>query len=449
MSVDERTGPGAARTTPGANSQEELWLPFTPNRAFKARPRLISRAEGVTLFNQYGEPLLDGTSGLYCTPAGHAHPKIAEAVYTQMKAFAYACPFGGSHQGAFDLAAEVARLAPEPLNRVFFTNSGSESVDTALKIAMAYNLARGQSERRRFVSRERGYHGVNIGGLSLSGIGRNRRQFAQMMPDVLLMRHTFTDEEIGAPGQRRSGADRAEDLARYCEVYGGDQIAAVFVEPVAGSTGVLPPPVGYLQRLREICDQHGILLVFDEVITGFGRVGGNFGAQRFDVVPDIMTIAKGLTNGAIPMGAAVVKDEIYERIVNAEPAGGVELFHGYTYSGHPAATAAGLAALRIYREEGLFQRVIEGEAHFQAAVHSLVGHKRVKDVRSVGYLAGVELHPEGGVGALGARMQEALFWAGLHMRFTADTGALAPPFIATPAEIERMVEILRKTLDEI
>ena len=338
------------------NSLEEYWIPFTPNRAFKANPRMVSRAEGVYLYNQNNEPVIDGSSGLFCSPAGHCHPKIVEAVHEQMKLNTYTAPFGLGHEGSFALAREVAALTPEPINHVFFTNSGSESIDTALKIVMAYNQARGQAHRHRFVSRERAYHGVNMGGVSLSGMVRNRQAFPVVMPNVAVMRHTWTGDELfHKPGQPENGAELAEDLARICATYGGDQIAAVFVEPVAGSTGVLVPPKGYLERIRAICDEHGIVLVFDEVITGFGRMGHNFGAQTFGVTPDIMTMAKALTNGSIPMGAVAVKDEIYDAVVDASPDGAIELFHGYTYSGHPAACAAGNASMAIYRDEELFQ----------------------------------------------------------------------------------------------
>ena len=431
------------------NSLEAYWLPFTANRAFKAKPRLVSRAEGAWLYNQYGEPVLDGSSGLFCSPAGQSHPKIAEAVAAQLATCAYVNPFGTAHGAAFELAEKVAQLNPDPLNRVFFVNSGSEAVDTALKIVMAYHLARGEAERSVFVSRDRAYHGVNIGGLSLSGIARNRRQFPGTMPTVAFMRDTHTGEELGRPGLPSAGADRAEDLERICQTFGPEKIAAVFVEPVAGSTGVLPPPDGYLRRLREICDRYGVLLVFDEVITGFGRLGAPFAAQRFDVVPDLITMAKAITNGAIPMGAVAVRDAVHDSIVEPAADGAIEFFHGYTFSAHPAATAAGLAMMEIIAEEGLFERVRDGEAYFQEAIHSLCGHPRLRDVRSIGYMAGLELHPEEAPGALGGRLQEALFWAGLHVKFTADTGIVAPPFIMERPQIDRMVEILRAQLDAL
>jgi beta-alanine--pyruvate transaminase len=330
---------------------------------------------------------------------------------------------------------------------VFFVNSGSEAVDTAMKIAMAYNAARGQGHRRRFVSRERAYHGVNLGGVSLSGMVNNRRAFPCVVPDVVTMRHTWTGEELNRPGQPETGAEMAEDLARICATYGGDQIAAVFVEPVAGSTGVLVPPKGYLERLREICDEHDILLVFDEVITGFGRMGYNFGAQTFGVTPDIMTMAKALTNGSIPMGAVAVKDEIYNAVVDAAPDGAIELFHGYTYSAHPAACAAGNAMMEIIRDEGLFERSMALGPYFQAAIHSLADHPMVMDVRSIGMIAGVEVHHDGKPGRRGGKLQPEMFWKGLHVKFTGDVGIVAPQFICEKADIDRIVERFRATLD--
>ncbi|MEO0387920.1 MAG: aminotransferase class III-fold pyridoxal phosphate-dependent enzyme [Pseudomonadota bacterium] len=429
------------------NSLEQHWMPFTPNRQFKSAPRLIRRAEGTRLWNQNGDRLIDGSSGLFCSPAGHCHPKIIEAVHAQMKLNTYTAPFCLGHDGSFALAAEVAKLTPEPINHVFFVNSGSEAVDTALKIAMAYNNARGEAYRNRFVSRERAYHGVNIGGVSLSGMVKNRETFPLVMPNVVMMRHTWTGDDLFCTGQPENGAELAEDLQRFCDMYGGGQIAAVIVEPVAGSTGVLVPPKGYLERLREICDAHGILLIFDEVITGFGRMGENFGAQTFDVTPDIMTMAKALTNGSIPMGAVAVKDEIYDTVVDANP-GAIEFFHGYTYSGHPAATAAGIAMMEIIAEEGLFERSKALTPHFNAAVMSLRDHPLVKDIRTIGLIAGVEVHAHPAVGKRGAAMQADMFWNGAHVKFTGDVGILAPQFIATEDDIDEMIAVFRKTLDQ-
>jgi len=430
------------------NSLEEFWIPFTPNRAFKKAPRMVAKAEGTWLWNQHGEKVIDGSSGLFCSPAGHCHPKIIEAVHAQMKDNTYTAPFGLAHDGSFALAREVSKLTPEGIDRIFFVNSGSEAIDTAIKIVMAYNHARGQHQRIRMVSRERAYHGVNLGGTSLSGMVRNRAQFPITMPNVVHMRHTWTGEELNRPGQPEHGAHLADDLQRFCDTYGGESIAAVFVEPVAGSTGVLVPPKGYLERIREICTANDILLVFDEVITGFGRMGYNFGAQTFGVTPDIMTMAKALTNGSIPMGAVAVRDDIYDTLMDAAPEGAIELFHGYTYSGHPAATAAGLAMQEIIREEGLFQRVFEHQDYFRDAIHSLGDHPLVKDVRSIGFISGIEVHHDGKPGRRGSRVQTAMFWNGCHVKFTGDVGIVAPQFIVGREEIDIIVDRFRRTLDE-
>ncbi|MEO0911396.1 MAG: aminotransferase class III-fold pyridoxal phosphate-dependent enzyme [Pseudomonadota bacterium] len=431
------------------NSMEQHWMPFTPNRAFKAEPRMVRRAEGTYLYNQNGDKVIDGSSGLFCSPAGHCHPKIIEAVHEQMKVNTYTAPFGLGHDGSFALAAEVAKLTPEPINHVFFVNSGSEAIDTALKIAMAYNNARGEAHRNRFVSRERAYHGVNIGGVSLSGMVKNRETFPLVMPNVVMMRHTWTGDDLFCVGQpEHHGVDLANDLQRVCDTYGGGQIAAVVVEPVAGSTGVLVPPKGYLERIREICDAHNIILIFDEVITGFGRMGYNFGAQTFGVTPDIMTMAKALTNGSIPMGAVAVKDEIYDTVVDASPEGAIEFFHGYTYSGHPAACAAGNAMMGIIQEEGLFQRSFDMAPYFNEAVMSLKGHPLVKDIRTIGMVAGVEVYAEPAPGVRGGTLQKDMFWNGLHVKFTGDVGILAPQFIVEKAHIDEILGRFRETLDQ-
>ncbi len=430
------------------NSLEQFWMPFTPNREFKAAPRMVNRASGTYLYDQNDDQIIDASSGLFCSPAGHCHPKIIEAVHEQMKQLTYTAPFGTAHDGSFALAERLSRLTPEGINHVFFVNSGSEAIDTALKIIMAYNGARGQAQRNRFVSRERAYHGVNIGGVSLSGLVKNRDTFPIVMPNVVMMRHTWTGQDINVPGQPEHGVELADDLQRICDTYNGNTISAVFVEPVAGSTGVLVPPKGYLERLREICDANGILLVFDEVITGFGRLGDPFAAQTFNVKPDIMTMAKALTNGSIPMGAVAVKDEIYDTVVNNSPEGAIELFHGYTYSGHPAACAAGLATLDIFEEEGLFQRAADMAPYFQEAVHSLADHELVKDVRSIGMIAGIEVHPDPAPGVRGVKMQKDLFWNGMHIKFTGDHGILAPQFIVEKSHIDEMIGKMRKTLDD-
>jgi beta-alanine--pyruvate transaminase len=432
-----------------ANSLEEHWLPFTGNRDFKESPRLTTAASGMYLTDHKGGRVIDGCSALFCTPAGHARKEIADAVHRALSTMDYIPSFQISHPASFALARKVSSLLPEPMNHVFFTNSGSESVETALKIVMAYHRARGDGPRSRWISRERAYHGVNIGGVSLSGLVNNRRAFPAVMPNVVMMRHTWTGRELFVRGQpEQDGVDLANDLARACATYGGETISAVFVEPVAGSTGVLVPPKGYLERIREICDEHGILLVFDEVITGFGRTGKPFASETFGVTPDIITMAKALTNGCIPMGAVGVRDEIYETVANAAPKDAIEFFHGYTYSAHPAACAAGLAALEIYDREGLFEKAAALSDYFLDAVFSLKGHPMVKDIRGIGLLAGVELHPRGAPGALGQEMQKRLFWNGCHIKFTGDNVIPSPAFIAERSHIDEIVDKLKKTLDE-
>lgn len=432
------------------NSLEQQWMPFTANREFKKEPRLITRSEGVYLWNQNGDRLIDGSSGLFNVAAGHGRKEIADAVHAQMMQNDYSAPFQTGQPTAFAFAAKLCGMLPEPFNHVFFTNSGSESIDTALKIAMAYHRARGESQRIRFVSRERAYHGVNMGGTSLAGMVRNRETFPVVMPNIVMMRHTWDADELFARGQPENGAELANDLQRHCETYGGSTIAAVFVEPVAGSTGTLVPPKGYLERLREICDAHGILLVFDEVITGFGRLGTPFAADKFGVMPDIITMAKALTNGSIPMGAVAARDEIYETVTEASPEGAIEFFHGYTYSGHPAACAAGLATLKIYEDEGLFERAGELSDYFLDAIWSLKDIPVVRDLRGIGLMAGVEVFPqEGKPGIRGNELQKKLFWNGCHMKWTGDTAIVAPPFVSERSHIDEMVDSLRKTLVEV
>ncbi|MEM7070657.1 MAG: aminotransferase class III-fold pyridoxal phosphate-dependent enzyme, partial [Pseudomonadota bacterium] len=338
------------------NSLEAHWMPFSANRHFKTKPRMIERSKGMRCWNNQGQEIIDGSSGLFCVPAGHGREEIAKAVYKQMLDNDYVSPFQLAQPNSFAFAQKIASLLPDPINRVFFVNSGSEAIDTCIKMVMAYHRANGQSQRLRFVSRERAYHGVNMGGTSLSGMVRNRETFPVVMPNISLIRHTFDDTQRFTRGQPERGAELADDLERICQTYGGQTIAAVFVEPIAGSTGVLLPPKNYLERLRQICNHHGILLVFDEVICGFGRLGANFGADAFGVTPDLVTMAKALTNGAIPMGAVAASDSIYDIITNAAPDESIEFFHGYTYSAHPAACAAGLATQEIYARENLFQR---------------------------------------------------------------------------------------------
>jgi beta-alanine--pyruvate transaminase len=428
------------------NSLSGHWLPFTANRDFKSDPRLLVRAEGMWYWSHTGEKILDAASGLFCCAAGHGRKEIADAVAAQLTALDYGPSFQFGHPIAFEFASRLARITPGDLNQIFFVNSGSEAIDTALKIAMAWHLARGEGQRLRFVSRERAYHGVNIGGTALSGILRNRETFGAVLPNVVHMRHTVQPEHRFIRGQAEHGAGLADDLQRFVDLYGAKTIAACFVEPIAGSTGVLVPPKGYLQRLREICDAHGILLVFDEVICGFGRTGRAFGADSFGVVPDMMTMAKALTNGAQPMGAVAVRDDIYETITSRGPAGGIELFHGYTYSAHPAACAAGLAALDIYEREHLFERAAAMSGHFLDGIFSLADIPIVTDIRGYGMLAAFDLAPAATPGARGMDVLKRLYAAGLLIKLTGDTVIVAPPLIATAGDLDQIAEILRAQL---
>ncbi|MEM6616404.1 MAG: aminotransferase class III-fold pyridoxal phosphate-dependent enzyme [Pseudomonadota bacterium] len=430
------------------NSLEQHWMPFSANRDFKSSPRLVTKSEGMYLWNQNGDRLIDGSSGLFNVAAGHGRREIADAVHAQMLRNDYTAPFQLGQPGSFALAAKMSQILPDDFNHVFFTNSGSESIDTALKIVMAYHRVNGESQRVRFVSRERAYHGVNIGGVSLSGMVRNRETFPVVMPNIVMMRHTWDEDRRFERGQPSTGAELAEDLQRHCETYGGTTIAAVFIEPVAGSTGTLVPPKGYLERIREICDQHGILLVFDEVITGFGRMGTPFAAHKFGVTPDIITMAKALTNGAIPMGAVSTTDHIYETVTEASPGEAIELFHGYTYSGHPAACAAGLATLQIYEDEGLFERAAEMSDYFLDAIWSLKDIPVVRDIRGIGMMAGVEVFPKDGKpGARGTRLQKEMFWNGCHVKWTGDSAIVAPSFVAERQHIDEIVDSIRTTLE--
>jgi beta-alanine--pyruvate transaminase len=433
------------------NSLEQHWMPFTSNADFKDAPRMVTRSEGMYLWNQQGDRVIDGCSGLFNVAAGHGRREIADAVYAQMIQNDYTAPFQLGQPTSFAFAAKLSNILPETFNHVFFTNSGSESIDTALKIAMATQRARGESQRIRFVSRERAYHGVNMGGVSLSGMVRNRETFPVVMPNVVMIRHTWDEDQVFTRGQpEHRGVELANDLQRHCETYGGATIAAVFVEPVAGSTGTLVPPKGYLERLREICDEHGILLVFDEVITGFGRLGSPFATDEFGVTPDIITMAKALTNGAIPMGAVSVTDEVYETVMNAAPEKSIEFAHGYTYSAHPAACAAGLATLQIYEDEKLFKRGAAMSEYFLDAIWSLKDLGIVRDLRGYGMLAGIEVHGlEGKPGARGGELQKNLFWNGCHIKWTGDSAIVAPSLIAERQHIDEIVDCLRVALKDV
>ena len=427
---------------------ERHWMPFTANRNFKREPRLFERASGMYYWSSAGQKILDGCSGLFTSAAGHCRPEIAAAVAEQLQTLDFTPSFMRGHAGAFALADGVAALTPKGIDHVFFCNSGSEAVDTAMKIALAYHLARKEAQRTYFVSRERAYHGVNIGGTALSGMMRNREAFGALMPGVLHLRHTLLPENRLTRGMGAAGAELADDLQRFVNLVGERRIAAVFIEPIAGSTGVIVPPRGYLERIREICDRYGILLVFDEVICGFGRTGEPFASTSFGVTPDIITMAKALTNGAQPMGAVAVKDEIYRAILDGAPDGATEFFHGYTYSAHPAACAAGLATLEIYRKESLFARGRELSGYFQDAMYSLQDLGAVADVRGFGMLAGVELKPGAAPGARGTELQARLFDRGLHVKTTGDAAIVAPALIASRADIDLLTSILRDAIAE-
>ena len=423
------------------------WMPFTANRQFKKAPRLLTRSEGMYYWDDRGRQILDGVAGLWCVNAGHARPKIVQAIQAQAAELDYAPPFQMAHPKAFELADRLAKLAPAGLDHVFFTNSGSESVETALKIALAYHRARGEGSRTRLIGRERGYHGVNFGGISVGGIVGNRKMFGTLLGGVDHLRHTHDPARNAfSVGQPAHGAELADDLERLVALHDASTIAAVIVEPVAGSTGVLLPPQGYLQRLREICDRHGILLIFDEVITGFGRTGQPFAAQTFGVTPDLMTLAKGVTNGTVPMGAVLVKDTIHDCFMNG-PEHLIEFAHGYTYSGHPLACAAGLATLDTYAEDGLLTRAGELGAHFAEAVHSLKGEPHVVDIRDIGFVGGIELAPR--PGEPGKRAFDAFldcYEQGVLVRTTGDVIALSPPLIIEREQIDRLVDAIRGAL---
>jgi beta-alanine--pyruvate transaminase len=429
---------------------EAFWMPFTANRQFKAQPRLLARAEGMHYWTEDGRKVLDGVAGLWCVNAGHGRKEITEAVSKQLATMEYAPPFQMGHPPGFELASRLVKLAPGDIDHVFFTNSGSEAVDTALKIAIGYHRLRGEGARQRLIGREKGYHGVGFGGTSVGGMVNNRKFFGALLPGVDHLRHTHDLEHNAfSRGVPEWGAHLADDLERLVALHDASTIAAVIVEPVAGSAGVLLPPKGYLQRLRSICDKHGILLIFDEVITGFGRLGAPFGAQHFDVLPDMITSAKALTNGAIPMGAVFVRKHIYDAFIKGTE-NGIELFHGYTYSAHPAACAAGLAVQDIYEREGLLTRAAKMAKTFEEAVHSLRGMPRIIDIRNLGLVAGIELEPRPGAPA--ARAYEIFvkaFEKGILIRTTGDTIALSPPLIVEAEQIDQLVTTLRELIKEV
>ncbi len=428
------------------------WMPFTANRDFKAEPRIIKGAEGHHYIRDDGTRVYDLFAGLWTCGIGHCHPKIVEAVQHQIATLDYCMQFQMSNNRAIELAKRVTDMAPDGFSQCFFTNSGSESVDTALKIALAFHRAKGEGHRTRLVGREKGYHGVNFGGMSVGGMVPNRKVFsANLIPGVDHMRHTLDlSRNAFSVGQPKHGAELANDLEQIAMLHDGSNIAAVIVEPVAGSAGVIPPPVGYLERLREICDQHGILLIFDEVITAFGRVGEAFGAQRFGVTPDIITTAKQITNGTIPMGAVLVRDEVFETFMQGPPHM-IELFHGYTYSGHPVAAAAGVATLDVYESEGTFQQSREMEGKFAELMHSFDDHPKVIDVRNFGMMGAVEMAPrDGAPGARGLEVHKRCFWEeDVVVRNGMDTMQFSPFLNANFDELEQAVERVRKVMDSV
>jgi beta-alanine--pyruvate transaminase len=436
--------------TSAPNDLDALWMPFTPNRRFKRAPKMISGARGMHYLTAEGGRLLDAIAGLWCVNAGHAAPRVVEAIRAQAEELDYCSIFGVGHAKAFELASRLALLAPPGLDRVFFTNSGSEAVDTALKIALAYHRARGEGGRQRLVGRERSYHGVGFGGLSVAGVGAHRRQFGLLLPGTAHLPTTYDRARNAfSRGEPEHGAELADELERLVAVHDASTIAAVIVEPVSGAPGVIPPPRGYLERLREICTRHGILLILDEVITGFGRLGTPFAAQFFDVAPDMITCAKALTNGAVPMGAVIAGRHVHDAIVSG-PEGAAELMHGYTYSGHPLAAAAALATLDTYRDEGLFERTARLAPVWEDALHGLRGLPHVADVRNLGLLGAVEVAPA--PGEPGGRAQ-AVFqrcWdAGVLVRASGDNIVLSPPLIVDEAQVAAVVDAIASALRAI
>ncbi len=432
------------------NDLEAFWMPFTANQQFKSNPRMLVSAENMHYKSQDGRDILDGTAGLWCVNAGHKREKIVSAIQAQVEELDYAPAFQMGHPKAFTLANKLVEITPEDMNHVFFTNSGSESVETALKIAIAYQRMRGQASRTRLIGRERGYHGVNFGGISVGGIVNNRKMFGALLSGVDHLPHThLPDLNSFSKGQPEHGLELANDLERIIKLHDASTIAAVIVEPISGSTGVLIPPVGYLERLRALCDHYGILLIFDEVITGFGRLGTPFAADYFGVVPDIICAAKGLTNGIIPMGAVIVKDEIYTQFMTG-PKDTIELFHGYTYSGNPVAAAAAIATLEVYEEDDLFLRASELAAHWQEALHSLADHPFVIDIRNIGLIGAIELEPiqeHPTKRAFSAFLRA--FERGCLIRTTGDIIALSPPLIINKAQIDELVACIGDVLSEL
>ena len=426
------------------NSLNEHWMPFTSNRDFKERPRLITSAKGVYLKNHEGQTQIDASSGLFCNPLGHGRIEIIDAITNQLKTLDYAQPFQQGFGGSFELATKIAKHTPGNLNRIFYTICGSTAVETAIKISVAYHKARGEGQRFRFVGRERAYHGMNIGATSVGGMINNVKTYASvLMPGVVHMRHTHLDDHKFISGQPETGMEIANDLERICTNFGSENIAACIVEPIAGSTGTLVPPVGYLQRLRELCDKHNILLIFDEVITGWGRTGSAFGAQEFGVTPDIMTMAKATTNGIVPFGVVACKEEIYDTVLDASPKGAVELFHGYTYSGIPISVAAALAVQDIFEKEDIFNRAKDLAPYFQEGLFSLKDIDVVENIRGYGMMGGIDIRKDTRPGKAGLATFKHCYEAGVNFKATGDALIIAPMFICEKKHIDEIIEKLR------
>jgi beta-alanine--pyruvate transaminase len=440
----------AAPTKPVANNLDAFLMPFTANKQFKKNPRLLAKAKGVHYWTPEGRRIIDGTAGLWCVNAGHGREEIKAAIAAQLEEMDYAPSFQMGHPKAFELAARHAAMLPGDLNHAFYCNSGSEAVDSALKIAMAYQRAIGQGTRTRFIGRERGYHGVGFGGISVGGMVNNRKAFsAATLPGVDHLPHTHTPSKNAfSRGEPDNGVELADELERIVALHDASNIAAVIVEPCAGSTGYLPPPKGYLKRLREICTKHGILLIFDEVITGFGRLGTAFAADYFDVIPDLMTVAKGISNATVPMGGVFVRKPVYDGLLNG-PENAIDLFHGYTYSAHPLACAAASAVLDIYKADGLFQRSADLSKYWEDGVHSLKGISGITDIRNLGLAAGIDL--EARTGAVGARGYDTFvkcFEMGVLVRQGGDTLAMSPPLIIEKNQIDEIIDIVGKAIKQ-
>ncbi len=436
-------------------SQENLnldnyWLPFTPNKKFKANPRLLTSAKGMFYKSDDGREVLDGIAGLWCTNAGHCHPKIVAAVQNQAAELDYATAFNMSHPKAFELAEKVSSLTPKGLDRIFYGNSGSEAVETAMKVALAYHASKGDGQKTKFVGREKGYHGVNFGGVSVGGLTPNRKSFGPLLPGIDHMPHTWDTEHMAfSKGQPEWGLHLADELEKILTLQDPSTVAAVIIEPVTGSGGVIVPPVGYLERIREICTKHNVLLIFDEVITGFGRLGCCFAANRFDVRPDMITMAKGLTSAMIPMSAVAFDNSIYDQLMEG-PEAMIELFHGYTYSGHPVACAAGIAALDVYEEEGLFDRAKEMEPHFQEAIHSLKGLNQVIDIRNIGLMGAIHFGSDGlPATEFAAKVFQHCYDNNVLVRYSGEFLVLSPSLIVEKEHLDTIADALKAAITSV